>query len=108
MKNDINKPNGVIFKRDDGQLIVVLIKDGKWDWDDCMILHMDEMKDKHDDISAKNPFEFVFIAWNEKSFTTMNEKTIVPNTSMSKLFDEGKLQITIELDYKYQYGIKKI
>lgn len=101
---DTKKPNGVLFKRDDGNLIAVLIVDGKWDWDSCKVFQMEEMTDKYEDLSVKDPFEFVFIKWNEKTFTTMNKKTIVPNHSMSKLFDEGKLQKTIEKDYENQYG----
>jgi hypothetical protein len=101
---DLKKPNGVLFKRDDGNLIAVLIVDGKWDWDSCKVFQMEEMTDKYEDLSAKDPFEFVFIKWNEKTFTTMNKKTIVPNYSMSKLFDEGKLQKIIEKDYEKQYG----
>jgi hypothetical protein len=101
-----DKPNGVLFKRDDGNVIAVLIVDGKWDWDHCKVFDMAEMTDKFDDLSAVNPFEFVFIRWNEenKKVTTENSKTVVPNYSMSKLFDEGKLQKTIENDYELRYG----
>lgn len=103
---EINRPNGVLFKRDDGNVIVVLIVDGKWDWDNCKVFNMEEMTDKYDDLSAVNPFEFVFIKWDEenKKVTTENSKTVVPNYSMSKLFDEGKLQVTIEKDYELRYG----
>lgn len=101
---EMNKPNGVIFKRDDGQLIIVLIKDGKWDWDNCLVLKMEQMTDKYDDISAKDPFEFVFIKWDETKFTTMNKKTEVPHYSMLTLAEDGKLQEVIEKDYEAQYG----
>ena len=100
----MNKPNGVIFKRDDGQLIVVVIKDGKWDWDEIKLLHMDEMKDKYDDISASNPFEWVFCKWGEKQFTTMNQKTIIENSSFSKMFENGTFCKAVEKDYEAQYG----
>lgn len=101
-----DKPNGVLFKRDDGNLTAVLIVDGKWDWDHCKVFNMNDVKIKHDDISAVNPFEFVFIKWDEENMklTTENSKTVVPNYSMSKLFDEGKLQLTIEKDYEFRYG----
>lgn len=101
-----DKPNGVLFKRDDGNVIVVLIVDGNWDWDNCKVFNMEEMKDKYDDLSATNPFEFVFIKWDGENmkFTAMNSKSVVPNYSMSKLFDEGKLQKTIEKDYENRYG----
>lgn len=97
------KPNGVLFKRDDGQLIICLIKEGKFDWDNVLALNMKEIKDKHDDLMA-NPFEFVFIRFNETQFTTMNQKTTIPNYTFSKLFDEGKLIETIKVDYEQQYG----
>lgn len=104
--NEINKPNGVLFKRDDGNLIAVLIKENKWDWDNCIVFDMNERTNKHDDISAKDPFEFVFIKWDEENgtYTTMDKKTIIPKYSMFKLFDENKFQETIERDYEYQYG----
>lgn len=101
-----DKPNGVLFKRDDGNVIVVLIVDGKWDWDNCKVFNMEEMTDKYDDLSAVNPFEFVFLKWDEenKKMTTINSKTVVPYYSMSKLFNEGNLQKTIEKDYENRYG----
>lgn len=101
-----DKPNGVLFKRDDGDVIVVLIVDGKWDWDNCKLFNTEEMTDKYDDISSKDPFEFVFLKWDEENMkmTTINSKSVVPNYSMSKLFDEGKLQKTIEKDYEKRYG----
>ena len=103
---ELNKPNGVLFKRDDGNVIVVLIVDGKWDWDNCKFFNMEEMTDKYDDVSAKDPFEFVFLKWDEENMkmTTMDSKSVVPNYSMSKLFAEGKLQKTIEKDYENRYG----
>jgi hypothetical protein len=101
---EMNKPNGVLFKRDDGQLIVALIEDGKWNWDAVKFLHMDEMKDKYDDISASNPFEWVFCKWGEKHFTTMNKKTVFPNQSFSKLFEAGVFQEAVRKDYENQYG----
>lgn len=104
--DEINKPNGVLFKRDDGNVIVVLIVGSKWDWDNCKVFNMEEMKDEYDDISAIDPFEFVFIKWHEEDqkMITINSKSVVPNYSMSRLFDEGKLQKTIEKDYENRYG----
>lgn len=104
---EINRPNGVLFKRDDGNLIVVLIVDGKWDWDNCKLFNMEEIKDKYDDLSAKDPFEFVFVKWDEENrkMTTSDSKSVVPNYSMSRLFDEDKLQKTIEKDYELRYGL---
>lgn len=104
--SEINRPNGVLFKRDDGNIIVVLIVNGKWDWDNCKVFNMEEMKDKYNDLSAKDPFEFVFLNWDEETLkmTNINSKTVVPNYSLSKLFDEGKLQTTIEKDYENRYG----
>jgi hypothetical protein len=100
----MNKPNGVLFKLDNGQLCVALIKDGVWNWDEILYLHMNEMKDKYDDISAVNPFEWVFCKWGEKQFTTMNKKTIFPNQSFSKMFEAGVFQESVKIDYEMQYG----
>lgn len=101
---EMNKPNAVLFKRDDGQLVVVVIENGKWDWDKLKILPMDEMKDKYDDISAVNPFEWVFCKWRDNVLTTMNQKTVIPNSSFSKMFDEGVFCQAVEEDYENQYG----
>lgn len=98
------KPNGVLFKLDDGKLCVVLLKNNEWDWDNVHVLNTDNMDDKYDDISASDPFEFVFILWEEHRFTTCNIKTTVPNNSFIKLHDEGFLQPIIKRDYEKQYG----
>ena len=101
-KND--KPNGVLFKRDDGQLIVVLIEDGKWNWENILHLNMNNLDGSFEDLSSANPFEFVFINWKETSFDTVSEKTSVPDNSFLSLHDKGQLKNTIEKDYVNQYG----
>lgn len=102
----LNKPNGVLFRREDGNVIVILIKNNKWDWENCNIFDMTKMEDKFEDVSIKDPFEFVFIVWDEEKmvFTSMDRKTFIPNYSMSKLLYENKLQVIIEKDYENQYG----
>lgn len=102
------KPNGVIFKRDDGQLIICPINDGKFDWDHVMVLNMEQMTDKYDDISAVNPFEFVFCKLEEDKFTTFNQKTTIPNTSFSKLYDSGLLEKVFQKDYENQFGTSSV
>lgn len=97
-------PNAVIFKRDDGQLIVIVRKDGEWDWENVLHLNMDEMKDKFDDLSASNPFEWVFCNWGEKEFTTTSQKTIIPNQSFSKMFEANTFKESLKVDYETQYG----
>jgi len=101
-----DKPNGVLFRREDGTVIAVLIKNNKWDWENCNVFDITKMEDKYDDLSFKDPFEFVFIIWDEERmvFTSMNTKTYIPNYSMSKLLYEDKLQKTIEKDYEQRYG----
>lgn len=98
-----DKPNGVLFKNDIGFPIICLIKNGKFDWEDVLLLNMDEMTDKFEDISS-NPFEFVFIKFDETSFTSANKKSTVPNYTFSKLYEEELLDVTIRKDYENQYG----
>jgi hypothetical protein len=99
-----DKPNGVLFKTDLDNLVVCLIKDNQFDWENVLHLKMnEELENEYKDISS-DPFEFVFIKWNETSITTMNQKSTIPNYTFSKLYDENKLEQTIKLDYEKQYG----
>lgn len=101
----MEKPNGVLFKNDSGRLIVCLISaDGIFDWERVLLLK--EMPDKFDDLSAEDPFEFVFIIWNDEAqtMTTLNQKSVVQHYSMTKMFEDGILKSTIELDYKRQFA----
>ncbi len=106
--DEINKkPNAVMFKLDDGRFICfVLHKNNTWDWDNVHTVDVSNMSDKYADLSAQDPFEFVFCDWSETSVKTYNQKTVIPNTSFSKMLDGGLLQKTIENDYNIQYGVK--
>lgn len=101
------KPNAVLFKLDNGQICLVIIKDNIWDWDRVMQLDMSVMTDKFDDVSAANPFEFIFVHYihNEKKFIACNQKTIIPDHCFSKLTLNGSLQKLIEKDYNEQYKL---
>jgi hypothetical protein len=101
--NSDSKPNGVLFKTDLGTLTICLIKDKEFDWENILVLDMDKMTDKYDDILS-DPFEFVFIYFNEDSFKTTDTKTTVYNNTFTKLYDEGLLEKVIKSDYEKQYG----
>jgi hypothetical protein len=100
MKNKIT-PNGVLFKTDDEKPAVCLIKNEMFDWDNVLVFDPEEL---NVDLSS-NPFEFVFVNYESGSLKTTDKKTTVPNYTFSKLYDENKLQNTIEHDYKKQYNI---
>jgi len=100
MTKKINKPNGVLFKINNGNLCICLLIDDKWDWDNVKVFK----SNRHDDISTENPFEFVFITWNEDVFITDDKKSSVPNSSFDKLMLENKLHEIISLEYKKQYN----
>ena len=93
------KPNGVLFKLDDGTVVFVLIKDGVWDWD----ILIKPKEDYWKDLSAVNPFEWVFIFYDEinSTITTFNNKTTIENASFLKLHDSNTLKGFIEMDYKF-------
>jgi hypothetical protein len=100
----MEKPNGVLFKNDSGRLIVCLINpDGVFDWENVLLLK--DMPDKFDDLSIEDPFEFVFIIWDDESMTmtTFDQKSVVQHYSFTKLYEDGILKSTIELDYKRQF-----
>lgn len=101
-----NKPNGVLFKLDNGQLCIVLLKETGWDWENVLHLQMDDLKDKFEDLSAVNPFEWVFIYFTEKEFTVCNQKTILPKMSFSQLYDTGVFTKLVQSDYERQYETK--
>jgi hypothetical protein len=100
---ETKKPNGVLFKVDANQLVLVLRKENKFDWDNMLHFKMDEISDKHADLSCENPFDFVFAICSDNSFTTMNSKSSIPNKSFLQLANENKLISTIEKDYELQY-----
>jgi hypothetical protein len=93
-------PNGVLFKLDDGKPCVVLRKLDTWNWD---LLLFPKSGDQWPDLSAKNPFEFVFIYKDENSLTTTNIKTTVPNHSFLSLHESDMLTKIIEEDYYRRY-----
>jgi hypothetical protein len=64
---------------------------------------MELVKDKFNDLSRTNPFEYVFCHWGDTEFTVENKKTVIPNMSFSKMYDEGKLTETIRVDYNSQF-----
>ena len=94
-------PNGVLFKLDDGKPCVVLRKLDTWNWD---LLLIPQGGDQWPDLSAKDPFEFVFIFKDDKSLTTTNIKTTVPNQSFLRLHEANLLQTIIEEDYNRRYS----
>jgi hypothetical protein len=101
---DLNKPNAVLFKLDDGSLCVVKRENNQFNWEKMLHLTMtEELVKQYEDLSASNPFEFVFVYWDEEKFSTCEQKSIVPDKSFLQLADENKLVGTIELDYKEQY-----
>lgn len=105
---EINKPNGVLFKNDVGRLILCLIKENEFDWDNLLVLNKAELLNEHEDSSSQDlseyPFEYVFVRVENDKFTTTNQKTTIPNYTFTKLYDEGKLFGTIQKDYEKQYG----
>ena len=98
-----DKPNAVLFKTDLDNLVVCLVKDNHFDWENVLYLEMSEEKENEYNLSS-NPFEFVFVKWNERGLITTNQKTTVSSYNFSRLYEEGKLEQTIELDYEKQYG----
>ena len=99
---EIDKPNAVLFKLDNGKPILSLIKDGKFDWENVLYI---ETGDIFDDLSASDPFEFVFCCWDGSTITTpFKQKTIVPGASFSDLFENGLFYKTVETDYENQFG----
>ena len=99
----IRLPNGVLFKTDDGNVCVTLLNNGEWDWENVLKFNMELVKDKFNDLSTTNPFEYVFCHWGDTEFTVENKKTVIPNMSFSKMYDEGKLTETIRVDYNSQF-----
>ena len=98
-----NEPNGVLFHLDDGKAVFILRKNNEWDWNDCRIAHEDQWKD----LSVSNPFEFVFIYYDDTDpkthrITTFNTKTCIPNASFLTLQAAGILKNCIDMDYKMQ------
>lgn len=95
-------PNAVLFKLDDGVPVVTKRMNGEWEWDMAYKFN----KDQWPDLSAANPFEFVFIHWDseKKTIETEHSKTICPNVSFVKLFDSKLLPGIIEDDFQRRYN----
>ena len=94
-------PNGVLFKLDDGKPCLVMRKLDEWDWE---LFLFPTCEDQWPDLSANDPFEFVFVYKDDHSLTTTSIKTVIPNQSFLKLHDAGMLKPMIETDYNRRYS----
>ncbi len=99
MKFNKDQINGVLFKLDNNDTIYIDKINGEWIWDKFRKLNNEHFQD----LSAINPFEFVFCCSEGGDIHTENCKTTIENTSFLKLYDAGLLKKWIDLDYRMQY-----
>jgi hypothetical protein len=99
MKFNKEQINAVLFKLNDGKVAIIQRNNGEWDWNSIVTYY----DDNYNDLSAVDPFEFVFCYTEGDKIHTENCKTIIENTSFLKLYDAGLFEKWIDLDYRMQY-----
>lgn len=99
MTNGTFVPNAVLFKLLDGSPCIIRRNADGWDLEHAYKMNVDHWPD----ISSKDPFEFVFINFNEDKVVTDMSKTIIPNHSCYSLYTSNLLIPMIEDDYQRRY-----
>jgi len=95
------KPNSVLFKLNDEKLVMMAIENDRLDPDKVFDFSDENFIDGWKDLSAENPFEFVFCYWDTEKSTikTTNTKTVIPDESFKSLLLKHTIFTTIQLAY---------
>lgn len=100
MIKDDFRPNGVLFKLDDGSPCIVKLNGLLWDWERVFKMDVDYWQD----LNAVDPFEFVFVYFGKETITTDHSKSVIPDASFLSLYEAGSLAGIIEDDYNRRYN----
>lgn len=96
------KPNAVLFRLETGNCCIVIKNENGWDWENVKVLYQEAFQD----LSYENPFEFIFCnvdSTDDIKIITMNQKSSIPDTCFTKLYNSDMFIKIIESDYNRQF-----
>lgn len=96
------KPNAVLFRLETGNCCIVMKTENGWDWENIKVLYQECFQD----LSYENPFEFIFCNVDDTDdlkINTASQKSSIPETSFTKLYNSEMFIKIIESDYKRQF-----